>query len=251
MKLMLLREFREGWRSFRLPGVLLLALFFALIDPPTQKYMDVLLGMFADGVTIILPPPTPETAFLAFAGDLSSMVLIAAIVVTMGIVAREKHNGLTEWFLTRPVSREAYIHSKAVYLMVTTFFIVALSSLVCALYTYTLLGPLSIPGVFYAIILLTTQLMLPLALTLAVSAITGIAGAAAGAGVFALFLLPSLGWIFQGTSADWIPFLLPNHLPQALSGSPASSFWIAVALTWVIIAALLAAMQLNFSHKQI
>ncbi|HHX78061.1 MAG TPA: hypothetical protein GX697_06935, partial [Firmicutes bacterium] len=87
MRLMLLREFREGWRSFRLPGIFLLALFFALLEPPTNKYMDVLLGMFAEGIVINVPPPSPEAAYLAFGNDLVSIVSIAAIIVTMGIVA--------------------------------------------------------------------------------------------------------------------------------------------------------------------
>jgi ABC-2 type transport system permease protein len=251
MKLMLLREFREGWRSFRLPGVLLLALFFALLEPPSLKYMDVIMGMFAEGITIILPPPTPEAAFMAFASDLSSMVLIAAIVVTMGIVAREQHNGLTEWFLTRPVSRQAYVISKAVYLIVTTMLIVIVSSILCAVYTSTLIGPLSVSGIIYAIILLTTQLMLPLTLTMVVSAVTGIAGAAAGAGVFTMFLVPMLGWVFQGMNANWLPVHLANHLPQVLSGSADTNFWLAIATSWLLIATLFFAMNMHFSRKQI
>ncbi|MHB1419083.1 MAG: hypothetical protein ACYCX4_05760 [Bacillota bacterium] len=250
MKLMLMREFREGWRSFRFPGVLLLAIFFALLEPPSQKYMDAILGMFAEGVVINLPSATPAAAFLKFAGDLSGMVLIAAIIVTMGVVAREKHNGLTEWFLTRPVSRNTYIFSKSAYLIITTFLIVTVSSLICAFYTYTLLGPLSVIGVIYAIILLTTQLLLPLMLTLTVSAITGIAGAAAGAGISSMFAISTLGWLLP-KNLEWLPFQLKNHLPQILTGTVSSSFWIAVALSWVLIVFLMLITKLDFSRKQI
>lgn len=251
MKIMLAREFREGWRSFRFPGLLLLALFFALLEPPSHKYMDVILGMFAEGVTITLPPPTPELAFMAFAGDLYSIVIIAAIVVTMGMVAREQHNGLTEWFLTRPVSRGAYIYAKFAYLVVTTLAIVAVSAAVCAFYTYTLIGPLPASGIAYAVVLLTTQLMLPLTLTLAVSAVTGIAGAAAGAGVLTMFLTSMLGWLLQGMKTDWLPIHLANHLPEALNGAPTTSFWLATAFSWLFIFIIIFFVQHNFSKKQI
>ncbi|MHB1126801.1 MAG: ABC transporter permease subunit [Bacillota bacterium] len=251
MQQMLIREFREGWRCFRFPGVLLLAVFFALMEPPSQKYMDTILRMFAEGVVLNLPKATPQAAFIKFGEDLFSMVLIAAIIVTMGIVAREKHNGLTEWFLTRPVSRNAYIFSKSVYLVITTFIVVTISSLVCALYTYTLLGPLSIIGVFYAIILLTTQMLMPLMITLSISAITGVAGAAAGAGIVSLFAMSTLGWLVSNKYTDWLPFQLKNHLPQVLTGNGPSSFWIAITLSWVIIAFLMLITKLNFSRKQI
>lgn len=251
MKLLLLRELREGWRSFRLPGVALLALFFALLEPPSQKYMDAILGMFAEGVKIIMPPATAESAFIAFAGDLSSIVLIAAIIVTMGIVARERYNGLTEWFLTRPVSRNAYILSKAVYLIVTTLLIVTVSSLVCYFYIYTLMGPLSITGVFYAIVLITTQLLLPLTVTFTVSALTGIAGAAAGAGIITVFVTSTLSLLLSSANITWLPIQLPNHLPEVLTGTASSSFWIAVATGWLVISLLFWISQLHFTRQQL
>lgn len=248
MKLMLLREFREGWRSFRFPGIALMALFFALLEPPSQKYMAVLLNMFAEGIEISLPAPTPEAAFIAYTGDMLFIVLIALIIVTMGIVARERHNGLTEWFLTRPVSRKAYVLSKAVYLVVTTFVIVAFSAVFCALYTYTLLGALHPIGVFYTIVLLTTYLMIPLSITLAVSALTGIAGAAAAAGIGVMFLMSTVGLILR---ADWLPINLTGHIPQILTGNASSSFATAIALSWVFIVLLTLIMEHGFAQKQI
>ncbi|MDW7650718.1 MAG: ABC transporter permease subunit [Bacillota bacterium] len=251
MKLMLMREFREGWRSFRFPGVLLGAVFFALLAPPTQKYMDAILGMFAEGVEISMPPVSPESVLIGFAGDLTSMILIAAIVVTMGIVAREKHNGLTEWFLTRPVSRNAYLYAKVLYLIITTLVIVAVSSLACAIYTYTLIGPLSAAGILYTIILITTYFLMPLIVTFTVSAVTGISGAAAGAGILFMFLMSTVGWVLSNADVSWLPTQLTEHLPQAVAGTPPSSFWIAVALSWLFIAILTWLTGLNFSRKEI
>ena len=251
MKLMLMREFREGWRSFRFPGVLLGALFFALLAPPTQKYMDVILGMFAEGMEIVLPPVSPESVFMGFAGDMTSMILIAAIVVTMGIVARERHNGLSEWFLTRPVSRNAYLYAKVLYVIISTLVIVAAASLGCAIYTYTIIGPLSAAGVIYAIILLTTYMLLPLMLTVMVSAITGISGAAAGAGILLIFLMSSVGWILSNADISWMPTQLMEHLPQVLAGTPSSSFWISVTLSWIVIILLAWITSVNFARKQI
>lgn len=248
MKLMILRELKEGWRSFRFPGIALMALFFALLEPPSQKYMDLLLNMFAEGIEISLPAPTPEAAFIAYTGDILFIVLIALIIVTMGIAARERHNGLTEWFLTRPVSRNAYILAKAVYVFTTTFVIIAFSAVTCAIYTYTLLGALNPLGVFYAIVLLTTYVMIPLTLTLVVSALTGIAGAAAAAGIGVMFLMSTVGMIVR---AEWLPINLTRQLPQILLGNASSSFWVAIALSWSFIALLVWLMKQRFCQEQI
>ena len=251
MRLMLMREFREGWRSFRFPGVLLGALFFALMAPPTQKYMDVILGMLGEGIEIVLPPVTAESVLMGFAGDLTSMILIAAIVVTMGIVAREKHNGLTEWFLTRPVSRNAYLFAKVLYLITTTLVTITIALLVCALYTYTLIGPLSLAGIVFTIILLTTYFMLPLIVTFSVSAITGISGAAAGAGILFMFIMSTVGWLLSNADISWFPTQLTEHLPQVIAGTPSSSFWMATVLGWLFVLLVAWFTSLNFARKQI
>ncbi len=251
MRLMLLREFREGWRSFRLPGIFLLALFFALLEPPTNKYMDALLGMFAEGIVINMPPSSPEAAYLAFGNDLVSIVLIAAIIVTMGIVAREQQNGLAAWFLTRPVSRNSYLFAKVVYLIISTGLIIAFTSIICALYTQTLIGSLNPAGVVLATILLITQLLLPLMVTYTVSATTGIAGAAAGAGIVTIFLMSLLGWLLQKTAIDWLPMNLSQHLPQVIAGNATNSFWAAILTTWGVIVVLICFTQAVFNRKQI
>ncbi|MCW3491580.1 ABC transporter permease [Dethiobacter alkaliphilus] len=251
MKLMLMRELREGWRSFRLPGVLLGAVFFALLQPPSQKYMDVIMGLFAEGIEIELPPVTPDSVLVGFAGDLTSMILIAAIVVCMGIVAREKHNGLTEWFLTRPVSRSSYVYAKVIYLVIFTLVVVAVSTAVCAAYTSTLVGSVNVAGVFYLIVLVTTYLMLPLIVTLTVSAITGISGAAAGAGILVLFLMSSLGWLLDNAGINWLPTQLSAHLPEVIAGYPSPSFWVATALSWLFIALMAQLSNYNFARQEV
>ena len=248
---MLMRELKEGWRSFRLPGVLLGAVFFALLAPPTQKYMDVILGMFAEGLEVVLPLVTPESVLVGFAGDMTSIIMIAAIIVSMGIVAREKHNGLAEWFLTRPVNRSSYLYAKALYVFIFSVAVVGISITACALYTYTLIGPFNTIGVLYLIILLTTYFMIPLVFTVAVSAITGIAGAAAGAGIAVMFVMSTLGWLLSNTELGWLPTQLAIHLPEVMTGSPSPEFWVSIVLSWLIIVLVAGVANFVFSRQEL
>lgn len=249
MRAMLVREFKEGWRSFRIPGLLLIAVFFAITDPPIQKYMEQIVEMFAQGIEISLPPGTADMAFVSFLDNMSQIFLIAAIILTMSLVARDRRVGITEWFLSRPISRRDYIVAKAGYLISSVTAIAVISAVVCALFANSLMGGLTVAGVFYSTLMLITQLMIPLTLTLLVSALSGSSGAAAAAGMGSLFLFPLINWATQASTIDWLPWHLGQHARLAVYGNISSSYWVAVALSWGIVVGLIVAMHQGFKHK--
>jgi len=250
MRLLLKKELKEGWRSFRLPGLLLLGVFFALLEPPTQKYMDEIMAMFAEGIEITMPAPTPEGAFMAFAGNITSIFLIAAIIVFMGLLTKEQRSGISEWILTRPISRKNYILAKQIYLMISTVLVVGVSSLICALFTYTLLGALNVTGFGLAVLTLVTIVLIPLVITFMTATITSKGGAGAAAGIGTIFIFGIMSQVL--THTIWLPSHLSQHMSQVLyQGSSSTQYWLAVGFGWLIIVVAMIITNLGYQKKEL
>ena len=114
MIVLILKELRSNWRSFRYPAFLLVVTFFAILDPLMLKYMNEILANFATGIEIIAPDPTPEDAFLSYLSDVSQIGILVLIFMAMGSVAREKETGVTGWLLSKPISRWKSLRNRSV-----------------------------------------------------------------------------------------------------------------------------------------
>jgi ABC-2 type transport system permease protein len=140
MTVLILKELRSNWRSFRYPAFLLVVTFFAILDPLMLKYMNEIIANFATGIEIIVPDPTPEDAYFSYLSDVSQIGILVLIFMAMGSVAREKETGVTGWLLSKPIGRWNYLLAKLVVLygfIITGLF--ACSSL-AYLYTMSLIG---------------------------------------------------------------------------------------------------------------
>lgn len=233
------KEFRQAWRAFRIPGFFLILMLFALTDPPVTKYMNQLISMFAKGIQIIAPPPTPQEAFLQFAQDAVQMGSLAAILMTMGSVAVEKANGVTGWMLTRPISRASYLGAKIIVLVVMIAAGVAASSAIAYLYTWSLLGMVDIRGALLVTAAVIAYILLLAAFTFAGSALLSSSAGAAGVGIGAMVVIALLRYPTQATRiAKYMPHSLTDKIPAAISMAPgAADVLYAVAAALVISAA--------------
>ena len=151
------KELREMARSNRLlvVGVLFVAL--GIISPLTAKYTPELikaLGASQSGVQIIAPPPVIADAIAQYLKNVSGTGAIIALLLPMGMVAREKERGTAAFVLTKPISRAAFLGAKLVALLALLTLGVALASLLTYAYTAILFAPLAVGG-FTACALLT------------------------------------------------------------------------------------------------
>lgn len=230
------KEFRQGWRAFRIPGFFLVLMLFALMDPPVTKYTNQLISMFAKGIQIVVPPPTPQEAFFQFAQDAVQMGALAAILITMGSVSVEKANGVTGWMLTKPISRAAYLGAKIVVLVAMIAGGVIGSSAVAYLYTWSLLGMVDITGALLTTAAVTAYILLLAAFTFAGSAVLPNSAGAAGVGIGAMVVIALLRYPTQATPiAKYMPYSLADKIPAAINMAPgAVDVLYAVAASLVI-----------------
>src|SRR5215813_14212093 len=113
------KELREGWRTSRLPVIVLIFFAFGLASPLLAKYTPELVSSLAGPVQIVVPPPQTSDAIDQFLKNVGQNGILVAILLAMGAVAREKERGTAAFVLTKPISRAAFLAAKLGALLVT------------------------------------------------------------------------------------------------------------------------------------
>lgn len=225
------KELRECWRTGRLPVVVLVFFAFGLISPLTAKYLPEILRGAAGSVKIILPPPQAADAVDQFLKNVGSNGIFVAILLAMGMVAREKERGTVAFVLAKPITRQAFLAAKLVGLLVTLGAGVLVAAVADYIYTALLFKSLPLVG-FIACAFLTLLLLAVFgAVTFFASVALPSTLAAAGVGIAALVVFAALS--AQPDVAHFMPMglmdparslalgLAPQHLVAALAGNGA------------------------------
>jgi ABC-2 type transport system permease protein len=220
MTALISKELRQTWRSFRLPALMLVLLFLAIMDPLVTMYMDEILARFVEGVTIVLPPPSSALAIGQFLGDVAELGILVVIGISMGSVASEKANGVASFVVTRPATRIAYVAAKYIVLLGGLTLALAATTLVASLYSLTVIGPVDVGRVIPAAVSAWIFSAFILNATFAASMIARSSLAAGGIGFAVYFVTAAAGGLLDSTAAGpWLPSALISNINIFLSGS--------------------------------
>jgi ABC-2 type transport system permease protein len=201
------KELREAWRGNRLLVVGVIFLLLGAISPVTAKYTPELLKLLGTGqagVTITFPTPTVNDAIAQYLKNVAGTGVLIAILLPMGMVAREKERGTAAFALVKPFSRVAFLAAKLVALLTMLAVGVTLAAIADYFYTALFFEPIA-PGGFIACTLL-------ILLSLLVYALLTFLGS-----VVASSQLPAVG---IGIAA-WAVISLISALPNAAKFTPA------------------------------
>ncbi len=224
MTVLILKELRSNWRSFRYPAFLLVVTFFAILDPLMLKYMNEILANFATGIEIIAPDPTPEDAYFSYLSDVSQIGILVLIFMAMGSVAREKETGVTGWLLSKPISRWSYLLAK---LAVLYGFIVAglfASSTLAYLYTMSLIGKAPLGEAILATICLTVFTLFIATIVFTLSTLLKSPLQAGGLTLLIFFLSGIVNMLISGSAAaKYYPNTLLSQMKPLLDGTAVSA----------------------------
>jgi ABC-2 type transport system permease protein len=233
-KALLKKELREQWRTYKLLIVGGLFLFFGISTPLILNYLPHILELSGENVNIEFPPPTAIESLNEFAATIAQVGVLAAVLIAMGAIAREKERGTAAMLLVKPVGREAFVVSKLV--ATSAVFIVALVLGAAACYTYTvmLIESGDLGGFIVLTLLMVLFLVFCLAVTLLYSSVfrsSLLAGGVALATLIGQSVLTQLPLI-----GDFVPGSLAAWNVELLSGQPAN-IWPSIIVTFVLIAA--------------
>jgi len=236
------KELREAWRTSRLPISAGVFFIFGVISPLTAKYTPQLLKSLGGGVQVIVPTPQVADAIDQYLKNVGGNGIFIAILLTMGLVAREAERGTAAFVLTKPLSRPAFLGAKLVALLLTLGVGVAVAGVITYTYTALLFKPVSVAGFVGASLLILLMLMAYAALTFLGSTLVRSQLGAAGIGLGGLILVAVLGALphvgdytpsgLNQPARDLALGLPPQHLGAALAGTCAL-IGVALLLTWL------------------
>ena len=200
-RILLGKELRESWRTFRLPVVVGIFLFTGLTSPLMARFLPEIFEL-AGGEqfgSIVLPTPTTSDAVDQLVKNMGQFGALSAILLAMGLVAGEKDRGTAAFVLVKPVSRGAFLAAKLVAVGLVLAVGTVAGVLVGWVYTAILFEPMAPAGWIALAGLTWLSLFAYAALTFVGSVVTGSTAAAAGIGFVALLVLgivaalPSIG----------------------------------------------------------
>lgn len=253
MKTLLSREFISNWRSFRYPAFLLVALFFALLDPPLMKYMDELIAYFAAGIEIVVPDPTPGEVFTSYLMDVSQIGILVLVFTVMGCVAGERQRGVTAWILSKPVGRWQYLSSKLIVLYAVVSFGLLATSSVAYLYILFLFGTPSLAGSLQATLCLIVFTLFIATVTFCLSTLLKTPLQAGGLAMLLFFLGGILNLLVAPTAAARIyPYTLLAKIQPLTEGTAGSvEFTAALLVTLFLCILLIILAGIRFSRQEL
>ena len=87
---------------------------FAMMSPLVAYYLPEILNMIpaTEGISIIMPAATVESAYSQYFADMNETVLFIIIFVAISVFIKEKTTGLLTQLFSKPIQREKYILSK-------------------------------------------------------------------------------------------------------------------------------------------
>jgi len=249
---MLGKELRESLRSNRLLVVGVIFLVLGIISPVTAKYTPELLtliGSSQSGVKITVPTPTVADALAQYLKNVAGTGILVALLLPMGMVAREKERGTAAFVLTKPLSRAAFLAAKVVALLVLLAVGVALAAAATYFYTAILFAPLALGGFVACTLLILLSLLVYALLTFLGSTLTSSQLAAAGIGIAAWAAISLLSII--PAVAQYTPAGLLEPAGALARGAPPEHLALTLAVNLGICAVVVALAWLSFRGQEL
>jgi ABC-2 type transport system permease protein len=246
------KEIFEQWRTFRLPVVVIVFLFFGFLSPLTAKFLPEIIKMAGgDSVAAQLqfPTPTAKDAIDQFLKNLGQFGPLAAILLAMGAVATEKERGTAALVLVKPVSRSAFLMAKLAGLSVTMGAAIAAAGLANYFYTAILFEALPLGGYIAGCLLTLIVMLVFIAITLLASTVVN---SAVAAGAIGIAIWISLGLVSVIPKVgEYLPTALFTPARELSLNLPVTTLAFPLLVSLALICGALGAAWLSFRQQEL
>lgn len=164
---LLKKELTGHWRSYRLLGIVAVFFFFGATPPLLLHYLPALLP--SDELSVALPEFKALDVLTEYLDSVGQVGLIAAILMAMGAVAKERERGTAAMLLCKPVNRGLFVLSKLLALGKVFFLAMIVGTAACYFYTVILFGSVDLASFAVANLLAVVYILLCLAVTITYS----------------------------------------------------------------------------------
>jgi ABC-2 type transport system permease protein len=228
---LLRKELKQQLRTHRLLIVAAVFLFFGLGTPLLLHYLPRLVPA-EDMFNMTIPEFTSVDAVQEYLSNFGQMGLLAAILVTMGMVARERESGTAAMILSKPVGRGAFVTAKLAALTLVFTVGIALGGLGCYAYTLIIFGNPGGSNFLVANVVAGLYLLVCLAVTLMFSSFFRSQLAAGGLALVLLIIVALTAGL--PVMKDYSPGALLKWANDIAAGSGTSA-WGALVVSLLVI----------------
>lgn len=238
---LLKKEFRESWRSFRFLWVPLVFVLLGVSEPLTNYYMmDILkaVGNVPEGFEMLMPELSAEDIIAASAEQFQMIGIIVLIATFMGTFSRERQNGTATLLYVRPISFTVYYVSKWLMANVVAIVSVVAGFVGSAYYTVILYGQIDTSKLIAAVLSYCVWILFVMTVTVTLSAAftTTVAAASSFIVVFVGMIVNSLIGSYWTVS----PWKLAGYSMQLMKdGLDMGHFWWTFVLVLLLVALLI------------
>jgi ABC-2 type transport system permease protein len=225
---LLKKELKEQVKTYRLLIVGGIFLLFGLTTPLLLKFLPQIVELSGQQVPIEIPPPTALQSLAEYAGTISQVGVLVAVLIAMGSIANELRSGTAVITLSKPVTRAAFVNAKLIAMSGTFLVSMIAASLVCFGYTVLLIGDADFVPFLWLNLLMGLFLVFCLAVTVLFSSLFKNSLAAGGIALGVLVGQAILS--AQPVIGDYFPGKLLNWGVALLSGG-SNAYWWALGIT--------------------
>ncbi|HBT73471.1 MAG TPA: ABC transporter permease [Lysinibacillus sp.] len=256
-KVLLQKEYREAWRSWKFLWIPLVFALLGMSDPLTNYYMmDILnaVGNVPEGFEMLMPELVPVDLLQASIGQFQTIGLLVMMASFVGAISKERASGMATLLYARPISYGAYFMSKFIVIGTVCFVSILAGFAASVYYTSILYGTLDIGALLISFCTYYIWLLFVIAVSLLMSASfkTVIATTCAFTVIFVGQIVDMIVGIFWTIS----PWKLASYGILLVRGAmDMSDYWwsliMTVALTIICISIGIAMMKRNASMAKI
>ena len=234
---LLQKEFREAWRSWKFLWIPLVFALLGMSDPLTNYYMmDILtaVGNLPEGFVMTMPEFVPADLLQATLGQFQMIGLLVLIAAFVGSISKERANGMATLFYVRPISFVTYFMSKYVVMSTVGLVSIIAGYTASVYYTIVLYGTFEVAPLLASLATYFVWLLFVLAITLLMSAAfkTSVATACA----FIIIFVGQIVDAIVGTFWTVSPWKLPGYGVQLIRGTmEMPNYWWSLAVTAVLL----------------
>ena len=241
-KTLLLKEWRESWRSLKMLWIPLVFVLLGVSDPLTNYFMDDILkavGNMPEGFSMTMPELKAPDLLSASTGQFQLTGLLVLIAAYIGTFSRERQNGTATLLYVRPISFTALFFSKWLVASLVAVLSAVAGYAGSMYYTVLLYGTVEWSKFFAMLVTYCVWLLFVMAVTVAMSA----AFQTAVAAVLTIIVIP-VGLIIDSLIGNFwrvTPWKLPNYGVALLTDSVGmknywSTLFIVIGILVVVIA---------------
>ncbi|MCF6137319.1 ABC transporter permease [Pseudalkalibacillus berkeleyi] len=247
------RENLENWRNFKWIWVPIIFIILGVMDPITTYYLPKIIdavGGLPEGGTITLPEYSPVDILMASLGQYSQLGVLIIVLMTMGVIARERRSGIAELILVKPVKYSSYVSAKwsATALLVIVSLTVGL--LMSWYYTGVLFGALTVIQLIQALFFYSLWLILVVSISIFMNTLVKNSGVVAFLTITAIIVMSILTSIFKH-QLIWSPNRISDYIRDTLyTGVIPNELWGTSIVTTLMIFSFIIGSVLMLRNKE-